>query len=373
MHNKRALTILAVATVLVVVTAIVARQETTSVPKHNEKLFPELLAQINDTAEIIGTSQEGTFTLLAREGRWLVKEKHEYPADTDKVHQLLVGLSQLRRVEPKTSNPALYSKIGVEDVATEGAKSLHITLRTGGGRALADVIVGTRRLSKANLSLSEYFMRLAGNAQSWLVEGKIPEEKSVLNWLKRDVLELDAGRVREVRVTHADGQEVVVRREDPSVADYKLVGLPEDAEIETYTVNSIANTLTNLTLDDVKPATDVSFTGKRLLAVELTTFDGLRVSMQSLKDGKQHFARFRAEFDSSSVAPSREAKDENTKAYETGLKKPDAVKKEVDTLNARWTDWVYLIPGYRIDSLTKKKSDLLKVSKGEEKPRKGGS
>ena len=365
MDHKRALTILAVATVLVVVTAIVARQETTSTPKYEEKLFPELLGQINNTAEIIGTSKDGLFTLFARDGRWLVKEKHGYPANPDKVHQLLVGLSQLQRIEPKTNNPELYSKIGVEDVSVNGARSLRITLKSADGQVLADLLVGNRKFSKANPNLQEYFVRVAGEARAWLVEGKISDEKSVLNWLERDVLALDPGRVREVRVTHADGQEVVVQREDPSVADYKLVGLPDDAEVEPYTVNSIANGLTNLTLDDVKPAADLSFSGKRPLTVELITFDGLRVNMQSLKDGKQHLARFRAEFDSSSVAPSREGKNENKHAPETGLMKPDAVKKEVDTLNARWGDWVYVIPGYRIDSLTKKKSDLLKVSKGD--------
>lgn len=372
MHSTRALTILAVATVLVALTAIIARQQTTSISTQDEKLFPKLLTQINETAEIIGASNEDTFTLLARDGRWRVKEKHGYPADADKVHQLLIGLSQLRRVEPKTRNPELYAKIGVEDVTVESAKSLRITLKSADGRVLADLLLGNRQLGKTNLNLHEYFVRLAGEPQSWLVEGKIPDEKSVLRWLDQRLLDLNADRVREVQVMHPDDHKVVVRRKDPSVADYELVGLPKDAEIESvYAVNSIGNTLTNLTLDDVKSATDVSFDGKGPLAVELSTFDGLRVDMQAIKDGDQYLARFRATFDSSLVQQTKTDADEKADKG-SPLKQAEAVKQEVDELNKRWKEWVYVIPRYRIDSLAKKKSDLLKVSEGKDKPAQRG-
>jgi hypothetical protein len=372
MRNKRALTILGIATLLVVLTAIVARQQTTSFPQQDEKLFPELLTQINETAEIIGTSNEGTFTLLGRDGRWLVKEKNEYPADTDKVHQLLVGLSQLRRVEPKTSNPELYAKIGVEDVTVEGAKSLRITLKSTDGRVLADLLVGNRQFGKANPSLSEYFVRVAGELQARLVEGKIPEEKSVLRWLDQRLLDLNADRVREVQVTHPDGQKVIVRRKEPSVADYELVGLPKGAEIESaYAVNSIGNTLTSLTLDDVKPTAAVSFSGKDPLTVELSTFDGLRVNMQAIKDGDQNLARFRATFDSTLAEQTKT--DTDQKPDKTSpLKQAEAVKQEVDALNKRWKEWVYVVPRYRIDSLAKKNSELIKVSDSKEKPTESG-
>lgn len=372
MHSTRTLTILAVATVLVALTAIVARQQTTSTPTQEAKLFPALFAQINDTSEIIGASNEGTFTLIARDGRWLVKEKHAYPADTDKVHQLLIGLSQLRRVEPKTRNPELYAKIGVEDVTVEGAKSLRITLKSADDRVLADLLVGNRQFGKANPNLHEYFVRLAGEPQSWLVEGKIPDDKSVLRWLDQRVLDLNPDRVHEVKVVHPDGHKVVVRREDPSVADYALVGLPKGAEIESaYAVNSIGNTLTNLTLDDVKSVADVSFDGKGPLTVELSTFDGLRINMQAINEDNRSLARFRATFDPSLVEQTKT--DTDAKPDETSsLKQAEAVRQEVDVLNKRWKEWVYVIPRYRIDSLAKKKSELLKVSEGKDKAGQSG-
>ncbi len=372
--RSKTLVMLALATIVIVLSAIVVRQQSTAIPGQGETLFPALLQRMNQVAELKGTSAEGGYTLLQRDGRWLVKEKQAYPADPDKVRQLLFGLAQLRRVEPKTRNPELYEKIGVQDVTANGTGSLQIKLSDDQGETLAELIIGKQQLSKADLRLREYFVRLPGDPQSWLVEGKLPEDKSPSSWLRKDILALDPARVREVRIIHADGQRLTLRRKDPSATDYELVGLPTGAEIESpYAINSIANALTDLALDDVRPATAVDFNDKGALSVELSTFDGLRVNMQAIKDGKSDLARFSASFDPSSTEkPADSAKQEASAATATEpsknpLKQADDVKKEVDQLNARWHDWVYVVPGYRVDTIAKKKSELIKVG-NKEKP-----
>lgn len=363
---------LAVATAVIVLAAIVVRQQTTTaVPQQGAALFPKLLTHINEVTEVKGTSAEGNYTLLLHDGRWVVKEREAYPADADKVRKLLFGLAQLQRVEPKTSNPDLYEKIGVQDVSAKGAESLQIKLSGAKGETLVELIVGKHHLSTADLSQREYFVRPAGDPQSWLVEGKLPEDKSPSNWLQKNILMLDAERVREVRVTHADGQHLAVRRKDPAVENYELVGLPKGAEIESpYAINSIANALTDLALDDVRPATAANFNNKGALSVELTTFDGLRVNMQAIKDGHNDLARFSASFDPSLVAKPDSSKQEAsattaTEKKKNALKQADDVKKEVEELNARWHDWAFVVPGYRVDTIAKKKSELIKVGNKE--------
>ncbi|MFQ5938411.1 MAG: hypothetical protein ACE5LB_18575, partial [Acidiferrobacterales bacterium] len=166
----------------------------------------------------------------------------------------------------------------------------------------------------------------------------------------------------------------VVQREDPSVDDYELVDLPNGAVVKAqYEVNSIANTLTNLALDDVKPVTDISFHGRQPLSVELTTFDGLRISMQTIKEGKRNFARFQAVFDASLATHGATGVSESTAAEQKNrLKTPDDAKKEAAKLAARWKDWVYAVPQYRIDSLAKKKSELFKVGEQDKSEKTSG-
>ena len=379
MRNGKTLVILGLVTLAVVLAAIFTRQESTAIPRQGERLFPQLMANINDTTEVVGVSKNETFTLTRRDGHWVVKEKSDYPADANKVRQLIVGTAQFRRVEPKTRNPELYEKLGVEGINKEAAKSVKISLKNTSGAALAEFLLGERRWSRGDPSLSEYYVRLPDDPQAWLVEGKIPDDKSPTNWLDDEILELDSARVREVRVTHPDGDKVTVRHSKPSANDYQLLGLPEGAEVEfNYAVNSIGNTLTSLTLDNVKPAPEVRFKNGTGLSVELETFDGLRVQMQTMKDGEDNLAWFSAMFDSSLIHEDERANKEATESAEKDAKKksrlkaPDDVKKEAATLNARWKDWVYVVPQYRIDSLGKKKSELIKFTKKTKSSKKTG-
>jgi hypothetical protein len=119
----------------------------------------------------------------------------------------------------------------------------------------------------------------------------------------------------------------------------------------------------------VRRATAVDFRKKGTLSAELATFDGLRVNMQAIKDGNNDLARFTASFDPSLIEKADSPKQEGAAtAHEkkkNPLKQADEVKKEVEELNARWHDWAYVVPGYRVDTLAKKKSDLIKVGKKE--------
>jgi hypothetical protein len=381
MLGRKTILVLAAVTGVVTLAAIFSKQDSSAIPGQGEPLFPELMAQINDARQVSGISGDGSFTIKRRDDGWVVEEKSNYPADADKVHRLLLGTAQLTRIEPKTRKPELYAQLGVEDVDADGSQSLKFTLKNAGGDELADFILGTRRPATGNPNLSEYFVRVPGNPQTWLVEGKLPDDKNPINWVDREILELDSKRVRAVRVTHANGDKIIVRRPDPSADDFELVGLPKGAQIkDVYAVNGIGNGLTNLSLDDVKSASAIRQDKKKAaMSVEITTFDGLRVTMHTRKNGKENLAWFSAAFDPALVY--EDTKPEKTETgseaqdadEQTGLKATDAVKQEAETLNTRWQGWVYVVPQYRVDSVAKKKSDLIKFSKKPDSGKTAGS
>ena len=381
MLGRKTILVLAAVTGVVALAAIFSKQDSSAIPGQGEPLFPELMAQINDARQVSGVSSDGSFTIKRRDDGWVVKEKSDYPADADKVHRLLLGTAQLTRIEPKTRKPELYAQLGVEDVDADGSESLKFTLKNAGGDALADFILGTRRPATGNPNLSEYFVRVPGNPQTWLVEGKLPDDKNPINWVDREILELDSKRVRAVRVTHANGDKIIVRRPDPSADDFELVGLPKGAQIkDVYAVNGIGNGLTNLSLDDVKSASAIRQDKKKAaMSVEITTFDGLRVTMHTRKNGKENLAWFSAAFDPALVyedtkpAKTETGSEAQDADEQTGLKATDAVKQEAETLNTRWQGWVYVVPQYRVDSVAKKKSDLIKFSKRPDSGKTAGS
>jgi hypothetical protein len=332
-------------------------------------MFPDMRARVNDANEIKVSHQSETVTVVRRDHSWVVLEKSNYPAAEDRVRQYLIGLAQLRRLEPKTRNPERYVELGLDDIGEKNTKSAHVSVTDSDGGKIADLIVGDRRPAKSDPSKSELFVRVQDDPQSWLVEGKLPNYYTTTDWLDKTILKLDRKRIREVKIIHEDGEEVAMRRQDKTANDFQLLNVPKQAKVKsTFSINSIANAFADLTLDDVLPQTEKKIATGTGLRAELTTFDGLRIIMETVKNDDDTYARFIANFDPLLIEQktAHEAADANSAKSESSGQPPqgknaEAVKNEVERLNARWQGWSYKLPSYRFNSIAKRRDDLLEV------------
>jgi hypothetical protein len=200
--TPRSFTILCAVTVLVSVAAISVDEDSSAIPGNGELLFPELLSGINEIEKIEGASAGERFTLRRGPGGWIVPDKFGYPANADKVHKLLVGAAGLKRVEPKTKKETLYPKLGLEDLSIESSRAVSFTFEAADESTPASLIVGNSAPAKGDPEASAIYVRLPGDPQSWLVEGKLPKDGTLLDWLDRKILDIERARSREVRVRH---------------------------------------------------------------------------------------------------------------------------------------------------------------------------
>ena len=367
--RRNALIVLALITVAVAAAAMLARTDTSTIERSGELVFPSLMERINDTVTVVGTSAGESFTLKRADGRWVISERFDYPA-ADDARKLLIGVARLERIEPKTSNPDLYSKLGLDEVTDKQSSSIRYVLEDTGGATLADIIIGDNRPARGDPEANEYYVRQPGDPQSWLVKGNLPERANAVEWLDDRVLSLDRERVRRVTVRHADGEEVVVRKPKPSMQDFELVDMPEGAGIDgEWKLNDMGRALADFELDDVMLASETTF-AEGGFEVDLVTFDGLRVRLQSAKDGDRTLARLEAAFDEPLVT--QEFFDVEAEAEK--LRSAEEVRKEAAELNERWRDWVYVVPSYRAGYLSKRRDELIKFpeSKQQDEPQSGG-
>ena len=314
------------------------------------------------------TGREGAFT-LARDGEtWVVEEKERYPADPDRMHRLLLGAAGMRRVEPKTSNPELYPKLRLEDPSGEDARSVRFVLEDAAGASLADWVLGDRRPSKADAGRTELYVRVAGDPQAWLVDGSVPDGPAVIDWLDREVARIERERLRAVEVMHADGTVVAVDKSHPADADFALRSIPAGREADSrYRINDIGRFLEDLRFEDVAPAPSPDFAGAPDKRMETTTFDGLRVHLETVMRDGDAWARLRAEVDEGLVeasggdaAASGEVEDE-PKDPTSALLPLDRVRAEAESLNARWEGWAYELPSFKRDYIARRTDDLVRA------------
>jgi hypothetical protein len=355
--SKRTVGILAAALVVLLALAFFGRRETAPSTGAGTVLLPDLAAALADVERvtIVKANNETVATLEKRPERWVVADKHGYAADTAKLRRALTALAEAKILEQKTANAELYGRIGVEDVSGANAGGVSVAF-TAAGRELPSVILG-------NAEGANYrYVRRAGETQSFLIDRNPDVPRSPAQWLESRIIDVRGDRVREVTITHPDGEVVRISKDSPELANFDVADVPEGRELSYPGVaNVIGNALRELNLEDVEPAGDAPPEGAT--TVEYRTFDGLVVRITGIERDDSSWITLEAsaaepaEGDGASPAEAGEAANAEGSAEAAPAADPRA---EADTINARVRGWRYRIAGYQYDQMTRRMADLLK-------------
>ena len=379
--KSKTIGLLAGITIIGILLAVFANRETsTSLPQSGQLVFPDLMSLVNDVNEVVIETKDQTMTLVRGEQTWSVKEKSGYRADVEKVKNLIVGLADLRIHEPKTKNPDLYERLGLQDKDQEGSTSKTVTVKTTDNPEAAKLVVGNQRPAKGNPRMSDIYVRKPGDPQTWLAIGNVKIETVPGEWLDKEVIALPTKRVRQVTVTHPSGDTLHLSKAKPEDLDFHLDAIPAGYTVSSqFNVNNVVGTLVQLSLEDVKPQAEVDFSGKPGVSAVLETFDGLRLHVQTTKQEPNVWGAFSAEFDANLIQPSEpkskledsqktdgaetekgeKETDVQTPEKDTLLKKPEEVQQEVEALNQRVKGWAYALPSFRVENFSKLTKDLI--------------
>jgi hypothetical protein len=312
-----------------VVAAIVAvgqRPAPTRISTDRALVFPKVASALNEVASLEIRTPGRTFTVKREQGRWGIVELKGYPVQFDKVKTVLVELSQLRFLEPKTSDTARYDRLDLRDVTATGARSKYIIARDSKGAVLAEGTIGRRNDSLFGTGKGGTYLRLKEDKQTWLAEGILSLGAGPADWVSKQVVDIKGDEVRKIVVVSPKGGGVVVRREKKTDKDFKLDDIPQGKKQRgQWETNQMPKALEGLKLVDVRRADEVEFADGPYKGT-VTTFDGLVVHTESAQVGKKYWARFSATTDAS--------------AGEI----PDKVKKQAEEINARLKGYVYEIP-----------------------------
>lgn len=380
--NARSLRVLIGLTVVVVVLAVLfqSNREGKVQPKSDQsKLFPELMASINEVATV-HVKRNGSECTLKRTGEsWGLAEKDSYPADVEPMRKALIAVADMTRVEPKTSDAARYAALGVQDPDAEGSTSTLVTLADASGKELAKLIVGKPHQGKTGMP-GQLYVRRADDPQSWLVKSDLSVPENCSDWLVKKILEIKRDRIRVVEVTHPDGEIVRVERANPETTEFTLANIPVGRELKYATVASaMSSTLEWLNLEDVARLDTIDFATNPGATSRFWTFDGLLITVTLKDEGEKTYAKFVASYEAppasdaaaAETTPEGEAGDAKTDAEKAAAedsdaaktaakKKPEEVQAEVAELNSRLSQWAYVIPSYNKTTFAKHMSDLLK-------------
>jgi hypothetical protein len=363
--SLRNVLILVAAVAVLVALVLIGQRGSGSAGSSGKLLVPGLEASLDDIERVTITkaNNETVVALERQPAGWVATNKSAYPADVSKLRQGLRALAEAKILEQKTSNPELYSHLGVEDVSGDKAAGVSVAL-TAKGKELPTLILGNPDGSKHR------YARRAGEAQSYLIDKNPEFARGVGQWLDAQIIDVRSDRISEVTITQPDGQVLRISKPSKDAPNYDVADLPKGRELLYPGVaNVIGNSLRELNLEDVEPKS--TSPPAKPTVVEFRTFDGLVVRAEGEKRGDASWVGFAASVDPAQVTrvaaaatPTPPAQGAGAPADEPKPVAPQAAPPdpaaEAARINAKVGPWRYKIATFQDDQMTRRMADLLK-------------
>ncbi|MFM9940245.1 MAG: DUF4340 domain-containing protein [Hyphomicrobiaceae bacterium] len=305
-------------------------------------LLPELSRQGERIASIELRQGEKKITLQRTGFDWRIAEREGYPANPDRVRNLLNALRQVELVEPRTAVKDKWKLLELEDPAGKDAKSRSVRVLDAKGVALGELVVGKARPDAFGPGKGGVYVRRPAETQTWLAMGDPKGGLDLKDWVALTAFDFDTNTISKIIIEHPGEAPIVVEKGDGKEAKFKLAqAIPEGMKLKQgFSVDQVGGGFAAIELEDVRrlAATPV---GDKVSIIKLEADGGMLVTFRLRKEGEASWLSFSAAGDG------------------------EAVKKKVETINARAVGWEYKIPQWKVDQIGRRMADM--VEKVEEK------
>jgi hypothetical protein len=321
------------------------------------EIFANLEKSLAEVTEIrLGKGDGSRVTLRKAENGWQVVERN-FPADGARVRELALGLANLRVVERKTSDPANYAKLGVEDTSSPTATGTLVEVV--GGKDTWSLIVGKGADNRA------VYVRKPGEAQSLLASPFLAADPDQKRWIDRLIVDVPGASVHEIAVKTSKGPAYLLRRADRGATDLTLTPVPKGRKpASSMSLGSQAEALGAFNFDDVRalpqPAPAMPDTATFRL------FDGQVLELHGRREGEKAFITVSARRDPKLAAQFATAAPTATEAVTQGESpvaaapaEPAAADRTVERLASRANGVEFEIPAYKYEAIFRPHEELL--------------
>lgn len=328
-------------------------------------VFTDLTPALGEISEVRLSKGDGSRTTLRKDAQgWTVVERN-YPADPARVRELVLGLTNLRIIEHKTSDPANYPRLGVEP--TESPTATGTAVDVVAGQKTWSLIVGKNAEGRG------VYVRKPKDAGSVLAEPAVSADPDQKRWLDRKLVDVPGTGVHQVSVRPSGGPEYLLTRAARADADLALTPVPPGRKVaSSMVVDGQAETLAAFNFDDVRALPEPAPAAADHATYRL--FDGQVIEFDGHKEGDKAFVTVNASRDAALAAqfaeavppaPAPVATPAGSAAPQANAAKPAAASAAkladhtVEQLAARAKSVEFEIPLYKYESLFKPLESLL--------------
>lgn len=345
MSNQKLGTLAIVAAIMVAFAVVQSRkpgmQSGASGPAYLiQGLDPEQIGGI-----VVGTGKNAV-RIEKQNGRFVVANKSNYPADKKQINDLITKCLDIQTIEKRTDEQSNHADL---EVTQEKARHVVKFLKDANS-VLTGVVVG-----KTIENGQGAFVRRIDSDDVYITGSAPWFGSTAMDFINTEVTAVKREDVNSVRVTTPEGTYTL--KPGKSSDSVVMENLPADKNLKDSEGKSVLQALTSLRFEDVNEPSvvrDLKFDYQYVCRLANTTEYTLKLAK---KDGKTYL---RCEATYGDMTPvtintAQKDSDQEKKTKEAKLLAQEYVLK----FGLLHKDWVYVIPDWKANYLTKKQADLL--------------
>lgn len=307
------------------------------------------MIDLSDVQKIeVGADGDKKLVLESADGGWRISSLFGYPADIAKIREHLLKLKDL--------------KIGHVASGKKLDKPALVDLQNASGKSLATLRLGEKHLRKSAGEMEQMggdgfpdgrYVSVAGSDAVYLVKETLEAfDGDPKSWADTQIASVPSADITAVELS-SGGQKVRMAKKDGA---WSLDGLGEKEEFDTSKSYSVEGALNYLNFSTVA---DPALTEEQLGMTTGAVFKA------TLKSGEIYTAKIGA-----AVQGGTDRYFKISAAFSpvgTNATENAELAKKAESFNAKAGKWVYSIPSYNAENMSKRRADLVKA---KEEPKK---
>ncbi len=336
---------------------------------------------VSKISAIVIADETSTLTLKRAEKQWVVVSRKGYPADPDRIENFVKTFTEMKALRELSAGADQLNRIGLK-------QGTRVTFQDDKGNSIHTLTLG-KELSAPG----------SENQQSAMGRGGFPDRRFVMvdgdrtsitvvdqtfsnatsgpaDWLDKSFFKIEKPNAIEVIYNGNESTNSWKITKTSDVADWKLDGkLPEGKELDAAQAPTSA--FSSPAFNDLADDAEKAALEQNATQIKINTSEGfeyaLRVGESNEGTDKIIAVKITAEFPEKRTPGENETEEDKKKLDEEWASAQQALKDKLAN-EQKFTKHAYRVSSYTVDSVLKKRSELIKdVEEGAITPPSGGN
>jgi hypothetical protein len=287
-----------------------------------------------------------------RGANFVIANLDNYPALTSEINKLITTCLDIQTAELYTDNPENQKDLGV----TEDKARILVKFYKADSSLLTGVVLGKQKVQGQGIG----FVRRVGDNKVYVAAAQIPAVKQqAIDYVEQGLINVKREDINSISVSCPNETYVLMPGPDGKTVIFE--NLAEGKKLNSNLANKVFDALAGLSFEDVNAESSkrgLQFDRRFLCRLKDTTVYTIWLA----KDGDVWFVKCDAQFADKTPVTKTQGEvesDEQLKIKEAKLLARDAAEEFSD----KHKGWVYQIPAYRAENLTRTSADLFEAPK----------